>query len=475
MASAQKYVDKRFKGGRIIRSYTLKDLEDWNDKIEVKVKEAGLDYYPQEFEFVNYNDMLAYEVYTGMPARYPHWSFGKAFEKQKTLYNYDLVGLPYEMVINSNPCLAYLMKENTLLLQILTMAHVYGHNDFFKNNRLFKEGTDADYTIQMFKNDADIIRGYINDPAIGNEKLEHILDAAHAIRYQTSRVVGLKRLSEEEIRKSIIEDYNNKYEARDMYEPLKRPEEPNLNKIPLEPEEDLVYFIEKYAPLEEWERNVIEIVRKETFYFIPQIETKIMNEGWASFWHYTILKELKLSDDLHLEFIKRHNDVIAPLYGSLNPYYLGFMLLKDIEERYGRDKIFEVRKLERDESFIRRYLTREICERLNLFEYSNKNGEYIIDNISDEEGWIEVRNSICNMCGMNNIPLIRVIDMSPKDNSLILEHVYDGRELNLNYAEYTLKYIVDLWKGKVTLLTKLEGKDYKITCDESKKIFEVNL
>ncbi|MFL0249623.1 SpoVR family protein [Clostridium neuense] len=472
MAGIKSNVNKGFEGGRVIENYTLKDLEKWNEKIEEKVKEEGLDYYEQEFEIVSYNDMLSYETYTGMPSRYPHWSFGKAYEKQKTLYNYDLVGLPYEMVINSNPCLAYLMKENTFLLQILTMAHVYGHNDFFKNNRLFTLGTDASYTLQMFKNDADIIRGYIKDPSIGNAKVEHILDAAHAIRYQTSRVVGIKRLSDSQIKKNIINDFNKEIDNRDPYEPIKERKEPNLNKIPLEPEDDLVYFIQNHARLEEWERNVIEIVRKETFYFIPQIETKIMNEGWASFWHYTILNELNLPEGLHLEFIKRHNDVIAPLFGSLNPYYLGFMLLKDIEKRYGREKIFEVRKIERDESFIRRYLTREICEELNLFQYSNKNGEYTIDDVADEKGWINIRNSICNSCGMNNIPLIRVIDMSTKDNTLTLEHVYDGRELNLNYAESTLKYIVDLWKGKVVLITKLEGKEYRITCDESKRIFE---
>lgn len=474
MASIKNNAHKGFEGGwRVIENYTLKDLEQWNEKIEAKVKGEGLNYYEQEFEIVSYNDMLSYETYTGMPSRYPHWSFGKAYEKQKTLYNYDLVGLPYEMVINSDPCLAYLMKENTLLLQILTMAHVYGHNDFFKNNRLFAIGTDASYTIQMFKNDADIIRGYINDPAIGNDKVEHILDAAHAIRYQTSRVIGAKRLSQDEIKKSIINDFNKKIENRNPYEPIKETKEPDLNKIPLEPEDDVVYFIENHAPLEEWERNIIEIVRKETFYFVPQIETKIMNEGWASFWHYTILNELKLPAGLHLEFIKRHNDVIAPLFGSMNPYYLGFMLLKDIEKRYGRDKLFEVRKIERDESFIRRYLTRELCEKLNLFQYSSKNGEYTIDDVADEDGWMNIRNSICASCGMNNIPLIRVIDMSPKDNTLTLEHVYDGRELNLSYAESTLKYMVDLWKSKIILLTKVNGKEYRITCDESKRIFEV--
>ena len=196
--------------------YTLKELEEWNVRIEKKATEFGLDYYPQEFEIVGFNEMLAYEAYVGMPSKYPHWSYGKAYEKNKTLYSLNLTGLPYEMVINSNPSLAYLMKENTLLLQILTMAHVYGHNDFFKNNRLFREGTKAYYTLEMFKLDADIIRSYINDPSIGYSRVEKILDAAHALRYQIPRVVGVKELSDEEIKANLIEEYNMKIQGRDI-------------------------------------------------------------------------------------------------------------------------------------------------------------------------------------------------------------------------------------------------------------------
>ena len=160
--------------------YTVRELEKWNKIIEQKATELGLDYYPQEFEIIGFNEMIGYEAYVGMPSRYPHWSYGKAYEKNKTLYSFNLTGLPYEMVINSDPCLGYLMRENTLLLQILTMAHVYGHNDFFKNNRLFREGTKAYYTIEMFKLDADIIRDYINDPNIGYAKVEKILSAEKA-------------------------------------------------------------------------------------------------------------------------------------------------------------------------------------------------------------------------------------------------------------------------------------------------------
>jgi len=408
--------------------------------------------------------MLAYEAYLGMPSRYPHWSFGKSYEKTSTVYKYNLTGLPYEMVINSDPCMAYLMKENTLLLQILTIAHVYGHNDFFKNNRLFKDGTRAGQTVEMFKFHADMVRSYINDPSIGYEKVERILDAAHAIKLQTTRVIGEKRIPEEELKQRLLEDYKNKNEVHSNLEAYVKLEIPDLNKIPLEPEADLLYFIIKHGDMEDWEKSLLEVVRKETAYFLPQIETKIMNEGWASFWHYNIVKELKLPDGLHLEFIKRHNDVIAPGHGTINPYFIGFKIFEDILKRYGKEKIFEVRALERDESFLRKYLTEELCVELNLFEYAAEDGDYVVKEVADDSGFKNIRNNLCNSCGVGTIPLIRVTEMSQMDKTLSLEHVFDGRELNVAYAEATLKYVQELWGHKVTLKTTQLGKEVNLVC-----------
>ncbi|MBN1043223.1 SpoVR family protein [Clostridium botulinum] len=452
-------------------SYTLREIEEWNDKIEKKVIEYGLDFYSQEFEFIDFNEMLGYESYVGMPSKYPHWSYGKAYEKNKMLYSLNLTGLPYEMVINSDPCLAYLMKENTLLLQILTMAHVYGHNDFFKNNRLFKEGTNAKYAIEMFKLDADIIRRYINNPSIGYKKVERILDAAHAIRYQIGRVIGVKKLSHEEIKQSMIKDYESKLDNRGILNQDEKIEFPDLDKIPIEPEDDVVDFIIKYGDLQEWERTVLKIVKRETEYFLPQMETKIMNEGWASYTHYNILKELNLPDGLHFEFLKRHNDVIAPIVGGLNPYYVGFKIFEDLDKKYGKEKIFEVREIERDSSFLRRYLTRELCEELNLFEYNKRTFDIVVEEVSDEEGWKAIRDNLSYTCGIGGIPYIRVIDFNAKDYTLTLEHVFDGRELELNYAKETLKYIQELWGKKVKLITKdSDKKDVVIMCNMDKEI-----
>jgi len=450
--------------------YILKDLESWNERIEGIVKNIGLDFYPQEFEIIGYKDMLSYEAYIGMPSRYPHWSFGKSYEKTSTVYKYNLTGLPYEMVINSDPCIAYLMKENTLLLQILTIAHVYGHNDFFKNNRLFKDGTRAASTVEMFKFHADMVRSYINDPSIGYEKVERILDAAHAIKLQTSRVIGEKRIQGEVLKQRLLDDYKNNNEVHSSLDAYVKLAFPNLNKIPIEPEDDILYFIIKYGDMEDWEKSLLEFVRQETAYFLPQIETKIMNEGWASFWHYNILKQLDLPDELYLEFIKRHNDVIAPGYGSINPYFIGFKIFEDILKRYGKEKIFEVRALERDESFLRKYLTEELCLELNLFEYAAKEGNYVISEVADDSGFKNIRNTLASSCGVGTVPLIRVSEMSQKDKTLILEHVFDGRELNIDYAEATLMYIYELWGHTVTLKTTQFGKEIRLVCEDKKVV-----
>lgn len=423
--------------------YTERELTSWCDTIEETAARLGLDFYSQEFEIVSFKDMIGYEAYVGMPSRYPHWSFGKSYERTESLYKYNLSGLPYEMVINSDPCLAYLMKDNTLLLQILTMAHVYGHNDFFKNNRLFREGTRASYTLEMFKNHGDMVRGYINDPGIGYDEVEKIINGAHAIRFQTNRVVKMKETAS--------------------------PANSNLSKAHEEYEDDLILFIMKYGDLEEWQKNVLNVVHSETAYFIPQIETKIMNEGWASYWHFKILQELELPDYLHLEFIKRHNDVIRPAMGRINPYHLGFEMFRNLERSYGVDKIFEVRLLDRDESFIRRYLTEELCYELNLFQYSKNGDEYVVEEISDDRGWTEIRNTLCGTCGMGMMPVIQVDGIS-KDNTLVLKHIHEGRDLNTAYMEATLRHILDLWGHPVKLDTVIKSEKIRVFCGEDRRI-----
>lgn len=431
--------------------YTLQELEYWNDQIEVLVREAGLDCYDQDFELCSYEEMLCYEAYVGMPSHYPHWSYGKAYERLKSFYKYNLVGLPYEMVINSNPCLAYLMRDNSLLLQILTMAHVYGHNDFFKNNRLFKRDTRAEMTIEFFKVHANRVREYLQDPSIRPEKVEKILDAAHGLRLQTCRHGLPGQLTDGK--------------------PAKKEE---TKVVPARYEEDLLGFLAEYGKLSEWERDLVYIVRDETLYFMPQIETKIMNEGWASYWHYRLLNKLNLPQRLHIEFLQRHNLVVRPLVGQINPYFIGFKMFEYLDKQpNGREKIMEIRRLERDQSFIRRYLNQQLCEELNLFSYGVKGENIVITEVSDDEGWEKVRDDFASAVGLGGVPLIKPIDV--EKGVLVLEHVYDGRSLELKYAEETLKYVVDLWGDAVELKTVISHKPKKICCSAEKVISTVAL
>ncbi len=439
--------------------FSMQELREWNEKIERLVEKSGLNPYPQEFEICDYDDMINYEAYLGMPARYPHWSFGKAYERKKTFYRYNLSGLPYEMVINANPCLAYLMKDNSLLLQILTMAHVYGHNDFFRNNRLFRDGTRAELVLSMFKSHGQRIRAYISDPSIGYERVERVLDAAHALRLQGTRFIGEKRLNDDQQRERLIRNAMPASVEHPLLEKPTQAEIPDLNRIPLQPEEDILLFLSQYAPLSEWERDILQIVRAESAYFLPQIETKIMNEGWASFWHYRILNQLDLPQNLYLEFIGRHNQVLRPHEGGINPYHLGFVIFSDLEKCHPDDPgfIFAVREQERDASFLRRYLTEEICKELNLFEYRKNTRDFIISEVSDEEGWKKIRDTLANQVGIATIPNIKVTEVKKGENVLYLEHEWEGRELNIKYAHETLKYVAHLWGGKVRLRTQVRN------------------
>ncbi|WGF89067.1 SpoVR family protein [Marinivivus vitaminiproducens] len=449
-------------------SWTIKDLEYWDDAIRERVMSFQLDCYPQEFEVCDHNAMLGYMAYHGMPARYPHWSFGKSFEKTKTMYDHGVSGLPYELVINSNPCLAYLMQDNSLLLQILTIAHVYGHNDFFKNNFTFTAATDAGETIGGFKSRADRVRSYSETPGIGVEKVEATLDAAHALSFNCGRNPAIRRLSRTEQVQRAIE------RARPIEDPFalihKRSEvlEPDLDRLPLEPEEDLLLFIRDFHPrMPAWQRDLLSIVHEETRYFLPQMETKIMNEGWASTWHYRIMESLDLPSDLRLEFMVRHNQVVCPHAGSINPYHLGFHMWRHIERNFdesagtgaGRDKMFAVRETDRDAAFIRRFLDEDLIRELDLFTYDTRGPNLVVNKVADEESWEDIKSAILHDIGLSSIPVIRITDADHGGNrALYLVHEHDGRDLHIGYAQKTLAYLHQLWGHRVLLETVMKNK-----------------
>lgn len=468
-------------------SFNVEELAEWDEKIKALVERFGLRCYPQEFEICDHNEMLGYMAYTGMPSHYPHWSYGKSYERQKTMYDYGVSGLPYEMVINSNPCLAYLMRDNTLLLQVLTIAHVYGHNDFFANNFTFTSGTEAHHVLETFKNQARRISGYMEDPSIGVEEVEAVLDHAHAVCYQRSRNLAIQQLSEEEQRTAAWERAQRTPDPWREIHPPQQYIAPDLSKTPIEPQENLLQFIAKYNPyLSEWKKDILQIVDNQTRYFMPQMETKIMNEGWASYWHHKLLNELKLPQGMHLEFLVRHNQVLRPHPGGLNPYHLGFVLWHEIERRWnageigrewddsappvktegqdendtpGRRKIFEVREADRDQSFLRRFLTRDIMEELNLFQHERRGKERVVTKVADEGSWKDMRETLIKSVGTGSIPCIKVEDADfGKNRILYLKHYHDSRDLQLEYAEQTLRHVAKLWERDVVLETSINGK-----------------
>jgi len=459
------------------RSYDLKDLERWEARIFEKVQEYGLNCYPQEFEICDHIQMLGMMTYHGMPSHYPHWSFGKSFERTKTMYDYGVQGIPYEMVINSNPCIAGLMRDNSLCLQILTMAHVYGHNDFFKNNFTFAH-TQADLIVARFKSHTDRIRSYVEDPSIGQQAVEEILDAAHALSFQCQKNQAIKRRSpEEQIEKAIEKELKTEGDVSDAIKEIEQ-------RFPTEPEENILLFIRDNNPrLNEWERDLLTIVHEEAIYFQPQMETKIINEGWACYWHREIMNSLELPTDIHMEFLVRHNQVVRPIPGDINPYNVGLALWDRIEEvelgevrnhnadrqpKDIRDKLFEIREVDRDTSFIRRFMDLETMMKLDLFEAEVEHSDWVISKTASDEQWKAIRHLLIQSVGLGSIPVISIIDSDLNGTrGLLLRHSYEGRELEAKYAEKTLEHVYRLWGRKVVLETKLKENMARYSFDDT--------
>ncbi len=466
-------------------TWTVQDLEYWDARIREKVEQFGLDCFAQEFEICDHEQMLGFMAYQGMPSHYPHWSYGKSFEKLKTMYDYGVSGLPYEMVINASPSLAYLMQDNSLCLQVLTIAHVYGHNDFFKNNFMFRD-THPEQAIGQFKLRADRVRSYVEDPSIGRSKVEGVLDAAHALAFNCTRNIALRRLSGEEQRDRALAASQPPHDPYESLHVRVKYEQPDLTRTPLEPEENLLQFIAEHNPyLEDWAKDILHIVHEETQYFVPQIETKIMNEGWASFWHHRIMNSLDLPEDLYLEFLVHHNQVIRPHVGEINPYHLGFRIWHDILRRYdaptraeidkygqpektGMEKIFEVRETDRDASFLRRFLTEELMRDLDIFKFERQNNNVVVTEVADEDHWGSVKASLLRNTGMAALPVIRVVDADHLHHRvLFLEHDHDGRDLQREYLERSLEHLHHLWGRKVMLRSAVRNEPVTYSYDAS--------
>jgi len=429
------------------------ELAEWDEKLCKMAKEHGLDWFPLAYETCDYYEMIGAMAYHGMPSHYSHWSFGKSFERNHTMYGMGMQGLPYEMIINSNPSLAYLMEENPMYLQVLIMAHCIGHSDFFKNNITFKH-THPENIILRMRNAKRFIDKLIEDPTIGIDAVEDILDSAHALSMNVPHRY-VPYVSQKDQKRQLVSDikgglYDNSFHV------------PDPEKVPVSNEINILAFLADQSPiLEEWQRDLLLIVEEEAHYFMPQIRTKIMNEGWASYWHYRLMHELELPSSMHIPFLKTHNEVVRPHPASINPYHLGFHLFRKIEERHGLEECFIARESLNDESFIRQYLTQEDCEELELFSFSLKKDEYVVDDVSDDEGWKNIKEDLIKQVGGNSIPIIE-IDNVDESNVLCLIHEHDGRDLELDYADAVVHHISKLWGDVVKLDTIIEDEPFEI-------------
>ncbi|MEK5233367.1 SpoVR family protein [Lysinibacillus sp. FSL K6-0232] len=451
------------------------------DEITEIASGFGLDFYPMRYEICPADIIYTFGAY-GMPTRFSHWSFGKQFHKMKLQYDLGLSQI-YELVINSNPCYAFLLDTNTLTQNKLIIAHVLAHCDFFKNNVRFSN-TRRDMVESMTAT-AERIASYERE--YGKDEVERFLDAVLAIQEHIDPSLVRPKLSwsdedEQEEEKlptrSLYDDLWSIEEKEKVYKPAKR----RLKHFPPKPEKDLLLFLEEYSrELEEWQRDILTMMREEMLYFWPQLETKIMNEGWASFWHQRIMRELHLTTAETIEYAKLNAGVVQPSKTSINPYYLGIKIFEDIEYRYdhpteemkelgvkpnsGRDKIFEVREIESDISFIRNYLTKDLAKREDLYLFQKKGNDY---RITDKDHEI-VRDQLVSMRVNGGFPYIVVKNGDYlRNGELYLVHGYEGMELDPRYLENVLPYIYQLWGRPVHLETYVDNKPMLYSYDGTK-------
>ncbi|WP_339231050.1 SpoVR family protein [Oceanobacillus sp. FSL K6-2867] len=438
----------------------------------------GLDFYPMRYEICPADIIYTFGAY-GMPTRFTHWSFGKQFHKMKLQYDLGLSQI-YELVINSNPCYAFLLDTNTLIQNKLIIAHVLAHCDFFKNNVRFSN-TRRDMVESMTAT-AERIADY--EMQYGKDEVESFLDAILSIQEHIDPSIIRSKLPaaeddnvEEE--QSIRGPYDDLWGLDEKRADSKPKARKRIKKLPPKPEKDLLLFIEEHSrELEHWQRDILTMMREEMLYFWPQLETKIMNEGWASYWHQRILREMDLTSDETIEFSKLNAGVVQPSRTSINPYYLGIKIFEDIEERYnnpteemqrqgykpnaGREKIFEVREIESDISFIRNYLTKELVEREDMYLFEKKGRDYRIT----QKDYEQVRDQLISIRVNGGFPYIVVENGDYlRNGELYLVHGYEGTELDIRYLEHVLPYIYQLWGRPVHMETVIEGRDTVFTYD----------
>lgn len=490
------------------------------DEMAAIAKSYRLDFFETIFEFVDYEEISMMAAYGGFPVRYPHWRFGAEYDELMKGYSYGLQKI-YEMVINTDPCYAYLLSCNSLTDQKLVIAHVYGHCDFFKNNAWFSH-TNRKMLDQM-ANHASRINRYID--RYGYDQVEQFVDAClsiedlidpyspHIRRQPDAKQVQAdkeQKEHEDEQEEHGLPEPRGKFRAKDYMDAYinppevleaehrerRRQEEARAasRSFPEEPQRDVMLFLLQYAPLREWQHDILAIIRDEAYYFAPQGQTKIMNEGWASFWHSTIMTRHGLTDAEIIDYADHHSGTMAMSPQRLNPYKIGIELFRDVEERWnkgqfgsdweqcddyderrrwdkkvgqGRDKIFEVRRIHNDVTFIDTFLTEDFCQKHKMFSfaYNEDSGNYEIASREFKQIKAQLLNSLTNF----GRPFIYVKDGNYRNRGeLYLKHDYAGIELKQDYAQDTLTNLQRLWSRPVHIETVIGDEKKVISYDGTK-------
>lgn len=475
--------------------WTVPLLEKFDKAIAEHARRMRLDTHPIQYEVITASQMIDLCSTVGMPVHYPHWSFGKQLVSQEHGYKKGVSGLAYEIVINTNPSLVYLMETNTLALQVLVMAHAaYGHNAFFKSNYLFGQFTQADAILDYLT----FARNFIVEceQRYGWREVESVLDCCHALsaygvdRYKKPKRLSARREAERLAERLRFAERHYNADVAYLYD-AQREAEAKKTEEQFEPQENLLYFIEKSAPkLAPWQRELVRIVRKVAQYFYPQRLTKVANEGAATFWHYTLLHELydagQVDDGFMLEWLSNHGDVVtqpgfdSKYYSGINPYALGFSIFRDIrriceqptnEDREffpqlaGTDWIDAIQFAMinfKDESLIEQYLSPKVMRDMRMFVLADREDDrskYGVSAIHNQQGYTRVRQALAAQYRPEAyMPQLIVARYSAdSDRALLLQHrVESGRLLNATSAEAMLRHVHELWKFDV-ILEEVDG------------------
>lgn len=483
---------------------------DWDDntileadKIVSRIAKdyLGLDTYPNQFEVVSSEQMLDAYSLIGLPISYNHWKFGKDFVINQNQYKKGRMGLAYELVINSNPCISYNMEDNTTCLMVLVLAHAaYGHNHFFKNNYLFKQWTQADSIIDYMV----FAKNYIAkcEEKYGYEEVEMTLDACHALmNYGVDKYKKPRKLTPSEehdrLKKKLEDDRVLLDDIWRTLPPSESDRKIKSSRFPSQPEENILYFIEKNSPkLKEWQREIVRIVRKVSQYFYPQGQSKVINEGCATFTHYEIITKMYeegyLDDGFMLEFYHNHSNVIfqpgfdSKYYSGLNPYTLGFNIFNDLKRMSlnpteedkqwfpdvagnpnWQDTFRYIVENFKDETFVLQYLSPKVIRDMKLFAVDDNNSSdvYEVTSIHNEKGYKKVRQSLSEFYNRSRyVPDIQVYSVDLYgDRTLSLEYTpINGKDLELKEVDKVLPYVKYLWGFPVKAIKRENGKKYVI-------------